>query len=54
MCPAVNEQAIEGLKFSECLPQELALEMLQERLRDDQSTTSLLKIPVRFVNIQLP
>ena len=34
MRPAVEERAIEGLKFSECVPSDVAVEMLQIRLRD--------------------
>ena len=40
MRPTVDERAIEGLKFSECLPQQLALQMLQIRLRDIAAITS--------------
>ena len=33
MRPAVDEESIEGLKFSECVPKGLAIELLQERLK---------------------
>ncbi|MFO0914166.1 MAG: DEAD/DEAH box helicase [Pirellulales bacterium] len=49
MLPAVDEQAIDGLKFSECLPRGLALEMLQRRLQDPAATRRVLAEPVRFV-----
>lgn len=46
---AVDEQAIEGLKFSACLPHDLALDMLQSRLSDPPSVQRVLQQPVRFV-----
>jgi ATP-dependent helicase Lhr and Lhr-like helicase len=49
MCGAVDEQAIEGLKFSKCVPKGLAIELLQERLKDSKATASVLANPVRFV-----
>jgi ATP-dependent Lhr-like helicase len=45
----VDKQAIEGLKFSECLPHELALDMLQIRLSDPAPIQWVLKQPVRSV-----
>jgi ATP-dependent Lhr-like helicase len=47
MQAAVDEQAIEGLKFSACLPHELALDMLQSRIGDPASLESVLKQPVK-------
>jgi ATP-dependent Lhr-like helicase len=49
MRAAIDEQAIEGLKFSACLPHELALDMLQSRLGDPASIACILKQPMRFV-----
>ncbi|MEZ5941181.1 MAG: DEAD/DEAH box helicase [Planctomycetaceae bacterium] len=49
MCPSVEEAAIEGLKFSECLPIELAIEMLERRLQDTDATRHVLQEHVRFV-----
>ena len=46
---AVDEQAIKGLKFSECLPHNLALDMLQMRLGDSQATQRVLEQPARFI-----
>jgi ATP-dependent Lhr-like helicase len=43
---AVDEQAIDGLKFSACLPHELAMDMLQSRLGDPASLQWVLKQPV--------
>jgi len=34
MAPSIDAAALEGLKFCECLPEELALETLASRLRD--------------------
>jgi ATP-dependent Lhr-like helicase len=34
MRPAVEERAVEGLKFSACLPTEMAVRTLRTRLRD--------------------
>jgi ATP-dependent Lhr-like helicase len=47
--PAVNDEAIAGLKFSECLPGELAVEMLEERLSDVEATRKTLDEPERYV-----
>ena len=49
MTAAVDEHAIEGLKFSECLPRDLALDMLRTRLCDHPSVQYTLRQPVRFV-----
>ncbi|MFV2066021.1 MAG: DEAD/DEAH box helicase [Pirellulales bacterium] len=52
MRPAVDERAIEGLKFSECLPMEFALDMLRSRLRDIESVSRTVQWPTRFVSFQ--
>lgn len=49
MYPCVDEAAIEGLKFSECLPTELAIEMLERRLQDTEATHHVLHEDVRFL-----
>lgn len=49
MLPDVDEAAIDGLKFSECLPIELALEMLNRRLQDTAATTHVLQETVRHI-----
>jgi ATP-dependent Lhr-like helicase len=49
MRPVVDEAAIEGLKFSACLPIDLASEMLECRLQDRDSTRRVLDEKVRFV-----
>jgi ATP-dependent Lhr-like helicase len=47
--PAIDEDAIEGLKFSECLPVQLAIEMLERRLSDTVSTNKTLEQYERYV-----
>jgi ATP-dependent Lhr-like helicase len=47
--PAIDEAAIEGLKFSACLPLGLALQVLQARTRDPIAVAHALREPVRFV-----
>ncbi len=49
MRPIVDESAIDGLKFSECLPVDLATKMLERRLQDQESTQRVLEELVRFV-----
>ncbi len=49
MRPAIDEAAIDGLKFSECLPTELAIEMLESRLQEPEATRHVLKKDVRFL-----
>tara|TARA_R110002124_G_scaffold215380_2_gene381345 strand:+ start:33937 stop:36048 length:2112 start_codon:yes stop_codon:yes gene_type:complete len=49
MYPSIEEDAIIGLKFSECLPRDLAIEMLEHRLQDSESTQKLFQQPIRFV-----
>jgi ATP-dependent Lhr-like helicase len=51
MTTAVDEHAIEGLKFSECLPHDLALDELRTRLCDHPSVQYVLKQPVKFVSL---
>jgi ATP-dependent helicase Lhr and Lhr-like helicase len=51
MSVAVEEHAIEGLKFSECLPRDLALDMLRTRLCDHPAVQCILRQPVRFVAV---
>ena len=46
----IDEDAIEGLKFSECLPVHLAIEMLEQRLSDTDSTRKTLEQDERYVS----
>jgi ATP-dependent Lhr-like helicase len=48
--PFIDEDAIEGLKFSECLPDHLAIEMLEQRLCDVESTKKTLEQNERYVS----
>jgi ATP-dependent Lhr-like helicase len=49
MSAAVAEHALAGLKFSDCLPHDLALDMLRTRLCDHLAVQYTLGKPVRFV-----
>ena len=48
MWPAVEDRAIEGLKFSECVPLDLAVGMLQMRLRDVVAARHVVEEDVRI------
>ena len=52
MRPSVDDRAIEGLKFSECLPITLAHEMLEARLRDSVAVGETLALKLRNVASQ--
>lgn len=52
MRPAVDDRAIEGLKFSECLPITLSHEMLEARLRDSIAVRETLAQNLRSVTSQ--
>lgn len=47
--PTVDDRAIDGLKFSECLPIDLVHEMLEARLRDSVSLHETLALRLRSV-----
>lgn len=49
MYPFVDEAAVDGLKFSECLPLEFATDMLERRLQDPDATRRVLQQNVRFL-----
>jgi ATP-dependent Lhr-like helicase len=49
MMPAIEEAALGGLKFSQCLPKELALATLASRLRDEPAVRAVLSQPMRVV-----
>jgi hypothetical protein len=48
----IEEKTIEELKFSECLPRQVAVRALQERLTDRSGITSTLSSEVRFRFVQ--
>lgn len=47
--PDVDERALRGLKFSEALPERLAVATLAARLSDLAHAAAVLRTPVRFV-----
>jgi ATP-dependent helicase Lhr and Lhr-like helicase len=48
LVPQVEEAAVDGLKFSECLPKEFALATLASRLRDEPATRAVLSQPTQY------
>lgn len=51
MLPEVAGEAMEGLKFSECLPLDIAMGMLQNRIVDATAIRHLLAQTVRIVQL---
>lgn len=49
--PRVSDQAIDGLKFSACLPRALAAEMVEERWNDPEAVSAVLAEELRVVEI---
>lgn len=49
LLPAVDERALQSLKFSDCLPQELAIQILQKRLHDQTGMRHATQAAPRFV-----
>ena len=49
LLPEINAEAIIGLKFSDCLPSEIAQRMLQLRAMDVAALRIVMSEPVRFV-----
>jgi ATP-dependent Lhr-like helicase len=45
----ISEEAIDQLKFSSCLPHEMALAMLESRLMDRRALDACLRQPVKYV-----
>ncbi|AGA26312.1 DEAD/DEAH box helicase [Singulisphaera acidiphila] len=48
--PPADEQALDGLKFSECLPSGLASRVVQTRLSDIRGVAEVLERPMRIVH----
>jgi len=48
--PAVDPQALEGLKFTDCLPRGLGLHSLAMRTRDPVAVEHVLGARVRLVS----
>ena len=51
LAPPVSDDAIEGLKFSRCLPRELATRMLSNRLADPAACREAINERLRFVAV---
>lgn len=49
--PEVNKKALDGLKFSEALPERLALATLASRLADLNGAAAVLQEPARFAQM---
>jgi ATP-dependent helicase Lhr and Lhr-like helicase len=50
LLPEVNEEALEGMKFSDCLPPTLAVHVLSMRTRDLIAVAHVLRSSVRLVS----
>ncbi len=50
LAPTIDEAAVAGLKFSECLPPAIAVETLTSRLRDPVAVREVLAQPMRVVS----
>jgi ATP-dependent Lhr-like helicase len=49
LLPSIDERALQSLKFSDCLPQELAVTILQRRLHDQSGIRHAIEAMPRFV-----
>jgi ATP-dependent Lhr-like helicase len=49
MTPRVAEEALDGLKFSACLPRDVGLAVLEARVRDVAAVREVLNQPLRVV-----
>ena len=49
MRPSVDQRALEGIKFVDCLEESLAIQMLEARLSDPEATRALLQQNLRYV-----
>ena len=45
--PEIDDRALDGLKFSECVPRDMAVACLEARLRDDDAAQRVLADPVQ-------
>ena len=50
--PGDLRDAIDGLKFSSCLPEALAVKMLQRRMEDPVAVEHVLSRPIRLVSLR--
>lgn len=51
MRPNVDERAMEGIKFVDCLEEAIAIQMLEKRLSDPGTVRALLDQNIRFVSL---
>ena len=51
LLPEIDADAITSLKFSDCLPRDLAHRMLQVRAMDAAGVRTVFSEPVRFVTV---
>jgi hypothetical protein len=51
LLPTIDARALESLKFVECLPEDLAVGILQRRLRDELAVGRVLGEGVRAVRV---
>ncbi len=49
LVPEINVDAVDALKFSDCMPPDFAIHMLERRASDPAATSQVLKEPVRFI-----
>ncbi len=49
LLPRIAEDAIHGIKFFECLPTDIATQMLQRRLQDPEAVRRALRNAIQFV-----
>jgi ATP-dependent Lhr-like helicase len=50
LTPAVEEAALEGLKFPQCLPRDLGLDVLASRMQDIPAARQVFAQPLRIVS----
>jgi hypothetical protein len=47
----ITDEALEGLKFASCLPSEIALKLLAERIADPEAARDCVEELVLFVRL---
>ena len=50
LLPEVSSEALEGMKFSACLPPALAVQVLGMRSRDTGAVEHVLGTPIRLIS----
>ena len=51
MRPSVDERALQGIKFVDCLEESLAIQMLESRLSDPASTLAVIEQNRRLIAV---